>query len=282
MKGTAYLLQAALICLWWVGLLISPKFFAAFQFPGIPPIAFQAFMLPDLAVVALLSIVRAYREKEALTYVILGGFAFATLYCVNATVLTGGGYLATVLMVLGLCYNLFLIYGPLSFRSANTSSLMINGMKTILQILGVWVITLVVFPVLLMSAFGEITMVNGFVRWIGVGLFLVSSLLGLTSAYLMVSKGEGTPLPLDQTQKLVTEGPYKYVRNPMAIAGIGQGVSISLLYWSLPVLAYALLGAILWHLVVRPLEEQNMLERFGTEYQQYRMKVKCWIPRWSA
>ena len=239
-------------------------------------------MLPDLAVVALLSIVRAYWEKEALTYVILGGFAFATLYCINATVLTGGGFLATVLMVLGLCYNLFLIYGQRSFRPAKTSSLMVNGMKTTLQIICVWVITLVVFPVLLMRAFGEVTMADGFVRWIGLGLFLVSSLLGAGSAYVMVRKGAGTPLPLDQTQKLVTQGPYKYVRNPMAIAGIGQGASISLLYWSLPVLAYALLGAVLWHLVVRPLEEENMLERFGTEYQQYRMKVKCWIPRWSA
>ncbi|MCB0540816.1 MAG: hypothetical protein KDE33_25100 [Bacteroidetes bacterium] len=109
MKGTAYLIQATLISLWWIGLLINQNFYNAFQFPEIGDDAFNSFMLPDLIIVAFLSIVRAYKKKKELDYIILGGFGFATLYCINATILTSGGYLSTTVMILGLCYNLFLI-----------------------------------------------------------------------------------------------------------------------------------------------------------------------------
>ena len=93
MKGIAYLLQATLISLWWIGLLINQNFYDAFQFPGIGNDAFNSFMLPDLIIVAFLSIVRAYKKRKKLDYIILGGFGFATLYCINATILTRGGFL---------------------------------------------------------------------------------------------------------------------------------------------------------------------------------------------
>ena len=103
--------------------------------------------------------------------------------------------------------------------------------------------------------------------------------MGLWSSVVIVSKGEGTPLPLDQTNKLVTIGPYKYVRNPMAVAGVGQGLSIGIIYMSMPLIFYAILGAVIWHVVVRPREEKDMLERFGTAYKEYQSRVNCWLPR---
>lgn len=77
MKGTAYLLQATLISLWWIGLLINQNFYDAFQFPGIGEDAFNSFMLPDLIIVAFLSTVRAYKKRKELDYIILGSFLFA-------------------------------------------------------------------------------------------------------------------------------------------------------------------------------------------------------------
>jgi len=279
MKGIAYLLQATLISLWWIGLLINQNFYDAFQFPGIGNDAFNSFMLPDLIIVAFLSIVRAYKKRKKLDYIILGGFGFATLYCINATILTRGGFLSTTVMILGFCYNLFLISDEQVFRMATTNNLIVNGLKTILQTICIWLITLFVFPVLIMNSFGVTSIDSSNIKLIGVLLFAFCSILGLYSAYMMVRNGEGTPLPLDQTQKLVTKGPYKYVRNPMAIAGIGQAVSISIFFWSIHILFYAIIGAILWHFVVRPLEEKDMVERFGNDYEEYKRKVKCWVPK---
>lgn len=279
MKGTAYLIQATLISLWWIGLLLNQKFYNAFQFPGIGADAFNSFMLPDLIIIAFLSTIRAYQKRKQLDYIIIGGFGFATLYCINASIITGGGLLSTTVMTLGLFYNLFLISEKQIFKKATTNNFIINSLKTIFQIICIWLITLFVFPALIINSF-EISIVKSF--WntiISITLFTFSSILGLYSAYVMAKFGEGTPLPLDQTQQLVIKGPYKYVRNPMALAGIGQGLSISIFFWSIHILIYTMLGAILWQFVVKPLEENDMTKRFGKDYINYKKRVKCWIPK---
>jgi protein-S-isoprenylcysteine O-methyltransferase Ste14 len=91
--------------------------------------------------------------------------------------------------------------------------------------------------------------------------------------------GQGTPLPIDCPNQLVVKGPYRFVRNPMALAGIGQGVSIGWYFGSFIIILYALSGAVLWHILVRPEEEKDLAQRFGNSYLEYQQKVKCWIPR---
>ena len=243
MNGIPYLLQATLISLWWLGLYASEPFFRAFQFAGIGPDAFTAFLLPDLLVLVVLSLLRAYYSSAAIAYIILGGFAYAALYCLAVTLLTGSGYLPTGVMLLGLSYNLFLIYGDRSFRVSNTPSVKINAAKTVLQIVCVWALTLVVLPYWIQSAFGgEFQATSPVATAAGTCLFLLASALNLASAYRMVRFGEGTPLPLDQTNRLVRSGPYATIRNPMAVAGIGQVVGIAIVLGSLPVFLYACLG----------------------------------------
>lgn len=101
-------------------------------------------------------------------------------------------------------------------------------------------------PYVILDAFGNLTIPKLSIQtFFGLPLFVCFSSLGLTSSYFMVRDGDGTPLPLDQTNKLVVSGPYSYVRNPMAIASIVQGISVSVIFHSIPILAYALLGAIL-------------------------------------
>lgn len=281
MKGTAYLLQAALLSLWWIGLYMNQEFFNAFQFPNIEKTAFLSFFIPDIVVIAILSIIRAYNSKKELEYVILGGFVFATLYCVNASFLTKGGYLATTTMILGLCYNLFLVFENKVFKESASNNVFVNGFKTIVQIICVWAITLVVFPWIIMKSFGSLPTIVHDNKIVGLILLSIFSVIGLYSALIMVKKGKGTPLPIDQTKNLVINGPYRYVRNPMAIAGLGQGIAVSILFGSVYVLVYTVLGGILWQFVVRPIEEKNMKLRFGQEYEDYRRKVKCWIPKFS-
>jgi protein-S-isoprenylcysteine O-methyltransferase Ste14 len=278
MKSTPYLLQAALVSLWWVALAASPRFFAAFQFVGIPPVAFWAFLGPDLFLIAGLSVVRAYHPRTALEFVLLGAFGYATLYCVHATLLTGSGHLSTTLMLLGLAYNGFLCFNRALFRSS-ASTRTRNLLKTLVQIACIWTLTLGVIPYVILDAFGAWTPPRVDLRlFLGGALFLGFSVLGLASAWVMVRDGRGTPLPLDQTNALVMAGPYRFVRNPMAVAGIGQGLAIAWAFQSVPLLVYALLGAGIWHGVVRPSEERDLARRFGSAYLDYRRDVRCWLP----
>jgi protein-S-isoprenylcysteine O-methyltransferase Ste14 len=281
MKGTAYLLQATLILLWWIGMLLNQDFYDAFQFSDISKTAFNSFFLPDLLIISILSIIRAYNEKKELGLIILGGFAYASLYCINATILTKSGFLATTVMALGLAYNIFLVYEKQLFRKSNTTNILTNGIKTIIQIICVWTITLLIFPIIILKSFGEIPTITTTNKLIGISLLFLFSIIGIYSAISMVINGKGTPLPLDQTQQLVSKGLYKYVRNPMAIAGIGQGISISIIFGSISIFVYIIIGAILWQFVVRPIEEKDMEMRFGKEYDLYKENVKCWIPNFK-
>lgn len=98
----------------------------------------------------------------------------------------------------------------------------------------------------------------------------------------MALLGNGTPLPTATAPYLVVGGPYRFVRNPMALAGIVQGVAVGWYFGSLAVIAYAFTGALLWHFCVRPIEEADLQQRFPADYPQYREAVGLWLPRLPA
>ncbi|RFC54619.1 methyltransferase family protein [Brumimicrobium aurantiacum] len=153
-------------------------------------------------------------------------------------------------------------------------------LKTYLQTSIFWIIFLGIVPFGLIQFESEFF---GFIfspqKIIAVFLFISFSSLALYSAYIMSSKGEGTPLPMDCAVKLVSIGPYRIWRNPMAVSGIGQGIAIGVYYGSVFVIVYAICGALLWHFFVRPAEEKDLLNRFGKSYESYQKATKNWIPR---
>jgi protein-S-isoprenylcysteine O-methyltransferase Ste14 len=109
-------------------------------------------------------------------------------------------------------------------------------------------------------------------------LFALGGSLGLASGMVMAVRGRGTPLPADCPRELVVVGPYRYIRNPMAVAGLAQGVAVGVYLGSPAVIAFALLGGPVWHVFVRPWEEADLERRFGEPYRRYRAGVRCWLP----
>ena len=80
-------------------------------------------------------------------------------------------------------------------------------------------------------------------------------------------------------RKLVVSGPYRYVRNPMACAGLAQGFFVGVYIGSWPTLVYVVCGFFAWNYIARPLEEDDLRARFGEEFEMYCHHVRCWIPR---
>jgi len=78
---------------------------------------------------------------------------------------------------------------------------------------------------------------------------------------------------------LVIAGPYRFVRNPMAVAGIAQGIAVGWYLGSYAVIVYSLVGAVLWHVPVRPVEECDLGERFGDDYFNYGKITRLWLPQ---
>ena len=146
----------------------------------------------------------------------------------------------------------------------------------------VWGVTLFGLPALLVELERRAG-VSGFhfagQRALAVGLFIAASTLNLTTGGLLAVIGRGTPLPLACPQSLVLSGPYRYIRNPMALAGIAQGVAVAIWLGSWTVLLYAAAGAAFWHVAIRPVEERDLVARFGPAYESYRRAVPLWWPR---
>jgi protein-S-isoprenylcysteine O-methyltransferase Ste14 len=169
-------------------------------------------------------------------------------------------------------------------RVARPASVGWNVAKTLAQSLTLWAIFLFLLPAAVYYLEGSLGLAGyrfGSPLWqvAGVTLFMLGWILAYTSAAFMVVKGRGTPLPADSARKLVVAGPYRYVRNPMAMGSFAQGVAVGLFLGSPMVTLYALIGSVGWNYFVRPWEEMDLARRFGTEYVRYRDAVRCWIPR---
>jgi protein-S-isoprenylcysteine O-methyltransferase Ste14 len=94
--------------------------------------------------------------------------------------------------------------------------------------------------------------------------------------------GKGTPAPFDPPRRLVAQGPYRFVRNPMYI---GAGIALTgaaLFYRSLPLLAYAGLFLLVTHIFVVIYEEPTLRRSFGEDYDAYCRRVGRWWPRFAS
>lgn len=165
------------------------------------------------------------------------------------------------------------------FRPARAGSARRNLLWTAGQSVVIWMLTLAVGPALLVAAERKMA-VAGFQfpgqRPLAVALFAVSSALNIGVGALLALRGGGTPLPLACPRALVITGPYRYIRNPMAVAGIGQGLAVGIWLGSWSVLLYTAAGGVLWHAAVRPAEERDLSSRFGDAYDVYRRSVPLW------
>jgi protein-S-isoprenylcysteine O-methyltransferase Ste14 len=113
----------------------------------------------------------------------------------------------------------------------------------------------------------------------GVVVLAVGLLLFGASLVNFVRRGRGTLAPWDPPRRLVVDGPYRYVRNPMisGVVFIVFGEALVLLSW--PHAAWALFFLCV-NAVYIPLSEEPFLERrFGEPYREYCRHVRRFTPR---
>ncbi len=104
-------------------------------------------------------------------------------------------------------------------------------------------------------------------------------MLGLWYVSTFAFVGRGTPAPFAPPRRLVTRGPYRFVRNPMYIGVRLILVGAAIFYKSLPLLGYAVLFFLATHLFVVWYEEPTLRRTFGHEYEVYSRRVRRWWPR---
>ena len=111
------------------------------------------------------------------------------------------------------------------------------------------------------------------------GIFMLA-LPGITAVLEFAERGNGTPIPYDPPQRLVTSGIYRYIANPMQFS-----CAIVMLAWALLLRSgWMLLAACVSIAYSAGLAEwdeaQDLAQRFGMRWKIYRAHVRNWLPRW--
>jgi protein-S-isoprenylcysteine O-methyltransferase Ste14 len=114
---------------------------------------------------------------------------------------------------------------------------------------------------------------------LGLALIGAGFALWLWTVRLLARVGKGTLAPWDPTRRLVVEGPYRHVRNPMIAAVLAVLAGEAALFGSLALLiwfAAFFAGNVFFFSLY---EEPGLERRFGEDYRAYRANVPRWLPR---
>ena len=103
--------------------------------------------------------------------------------------------------------------------------------------------------------------------------------LSASAGWYQLKKGEGSPLPVVPTRKLVTVGPYRYCRNPMALGAIVYYVAISIWLGSTAAMMITGIISCLSLIYIKVVEEKELERKFGKEYRVYKEKTPFLIPK---
>jgi protein-S-isoprenylcysteine O-methyltransferase Ste14 len=94
--------------------------------------------------------------------------------------------------------------------------------------------------------------------------------------------GRGTPAPTAPTERLVVQGAYRYVRNPMYVAVLALVLGQVLLFASGGLFAYLVVLGTTVNVFVHTYEEPTLREAYGPSYDEFCENVPRWLPRLTA
>jgi protein-S-isoprenylcysteine O-methyltransferase Ste14 len=117
----------------------------------------------------------------------------------------------------------------------------------------------------------------GVLRYFGICFIILGTIIGITCSIGFVVQGKGSPIPFSPTKELVVTGIYRYVRNPLYIAGSSVLIGETLFFQSFGLLIYFIIMFGVFYFQAF-MEEKHLENEFGETYNHYRETVPGWIP----
>lgn len=117
-------------------------------------------------------------------------------------------------------------------------------------------------------------------RWIGItlgGMGIISGIMLIRGGFREMLSVKTNVNPTLPSTTIVTEGPYRYTRNPLYLG-------LTLMYVGITFLANALWAILLLPVVLLVMvygvikrEEQYLERKFGEQYLSYKARVRRWL-----
>ena len=115
-------------------------------------------------------------------------------------------------------------------------------------------------------------------RILGVALLLVGGALVVETTARFALQGRGTPAPWAPPERFVERGSYRFVRSPMYLGVILLILGQALLLGREILYAWAVVAWLIFELSLVTWEEPQLRRRFGDSYDDYRRRVRRWLP----
>jgi len=107
----------------------------------------------------------------------------------------------------------------------------------------------------------------------------ISLLLMHWSLYVLWVDGQGTPAPIAPTRKLVTNGPYRLLRNPIELGTELYFLVMGTWFDSLATGLFCMVFSMILGLgYIKIIEEKELKLRFQDQYERYKNVTPCIIP----
>ena len=122
--------------------------------------------------------------------------------------------------------------------------------------------------------------INGgnILRYLGLIIFLIGYIF-MVWGPLHLGKQYSLLVTIQKEHKLVTDGPYKYIRHPRYSGIIFWVFGVALVFLSIPALVLAVLMSFLM-LIRIPKEEKMLHQEFGKEWEEFCKKTTKKIIPW--
>ena len=116
-------------------------------------------------------------------------------------------------------------------------------------------------------------------RSVGVVIGLAGVIIQVWSIVLLQTRGRGTPSPAAPPVRLVSEGSYAWVRNPINLGELLVFLGLAAWFASWVLLVYSALAWVSFQIFIIAWEEPRHRRLYGTEFLRYRGRVSRWFPR---
>lgn len=152
---------------------------------------------------------------------------------------------------------------------------------SVVYALGYYLFFFLFFPVLLIyvnTTFHLPVFHNQLFQLIGVCFIGVGIGNSLYCYWVFFTKGKGTPVPIQPTKKLMTNGVFGYIRNPLYVGQFILTLGIFLFFGHI-LLVFLIMLFSLWAYIAVSVEEKELIARFGDDYIAYTKSVPKYIPK---
>ena len=153
-----------------------------------------------------------------------------------------------------------------------------NAMMTVIKIGGLvlWLSPLVYLVNPLWMAWSKIGLPD-WVRWLGIGIGVLCT-FGVYWLFSSIGSGITPTSATRKEHKLVTSGPYRWVRHPLYTVGSSMVISFGMMADNWFIAALGIL-AFIGMAIRTPKEEANLIEKFGGEYREYMKRTGRFFPK---